>query len=90
MKTFLIEREIPSIGQAGPDDLKGAAAKSNEAIAKLEGKVAWKHSYVTEDKTFCIYEAEDEAAIEQHAELSGFPADKITEIGTVIDPSLGG
>lgn len=87
MKKFMIEREIPGVGNMGPDELCGAARTSNAALAKLSPKVQWQHSYVTADKTFCIYLAEDEAAIREHAEMSGFPANGITEISTMIDPT---
>jgi hypothetical protein len=86
MKRYVIERAIDKVGKLQGDELKGAAATSNEALAKLAGKVQWVHSYVADDKTFCIYLAEDEDAIREHARLSGFPATKITEIHRVIDP----
>jgi hypothetical protein len=82
----MIERDIPSIGSAGPEALKGAATKSNNVIAKI-GKLKWEHSYVTGNKTFCVYQAEDEESIKRHAEISGFPATKITEIVRMIGPS---
>jgi hypothetical protein len=82
----MIERDLPAIGQAGPADLKGAATKSNEAIAEI-GKLVWEHSYVTENKTFCIYQAEDEETLMRHAKLSGFPATIITEIARMIGPA---
>ena len=82
----MIERDLPSIGSASPADLKGAATTSNSAIAEI-GKLKWEHSYVTADKTFCIYQAEDEDAIMRHAAVSGFPATKITEIARMIGPS---
>ncbi len=87
MKRYVIEREIPGVGQLGPDELRGAAATSNEALAKLGPKVQWLESFVAQDKTFCIYLAEDEAAIEEHARLSGFPATRITEVARTIDPT---
>ena len=87
MKRYVIEREIPSIGAASPDDLSGAAATSNSALAKLAPRVQWEHSYVADDKTFCIYLAENEDAIHEHAKLSGFPASTITEVKTMIDPT---
>jgi Protein of unknown function (DUF4242) len=86
MKRYVIERSIPGVGKLSPEQLKGAAATSNEALAKLPGKVQWEHSYVVDDKTFCIYLAENEAAVKEHAQLSGFPANKITEVCTIIDP----
>ena len=86
MKKYVIEREIPSVGEMTKTDLKGAAKTSNIALAQLAPRVQWQHSYVTADKTFCIYLAEDEAAIKKHSELSGFPATVITEVTGIIDP----
>lgn len=89
MKKYVIERDIPGVGAMSPGELKGAAATSNAALAKLSPKVQWQQSFVTADKTFCIYLAESEAAVREHAELSGFPANKITEVSGIIDPSTG-
>jgi len=86
MKRYVIERDIPGVGTLAGNDLKGAAAKSNAALAKLAGKAQWVHSYVADNKTFCVYLAEDEAAVREHARISGFPATKVTEISGVIDP----
>ena len=90
MKRFVIERDIPSIGSASREDLSGAAGTSNAALAQLAPRVQWEHSYVAGDKTFCIYLAENEDAIHEHARISGFPATTITEIRTVIDPTTEG
>ena len=87
MRRFVIEREIPKVGSFERDQLKAAATKSNEVLAQLAPKVQWIHSYVAGEKTFCIYMAEDEAVIRRHAELSGFPANKITEVRKMIDPT---
>ena len=87
MKRFVIEREIPAIGNMNETELGGAAKVSNEALAQLAPKIQWQHSYVTADKTFCIYLAEDEAAIHAHAKISGFPASTITEVTGMIDPT---
>ena len=87
MKKYVIERDLPGVGGMSGGELCGAAAKSNEALAELAGKVQWQHSYVAGDKTFCIYLAESEDAIHKHSELSGFPANTITEVKTVIDPT---
>jgi Protein of unknown function (DUF4242) len=87
MRRFIIERDIPQVGSLEREQLKAAAAKSNEALAKLAPKVQWVQSYVAADKTFCVYLAEDEAAIRRHAELSGFPANRITEVSKTIDPT---
>lgn len=90
MKKYIIERDIPGVGKMTAEELKGAATVSNAALDKLTGRVQWQHSFVTGDKTFCVYLAEDEAAIQEHAKLSGFPANKITEVATIIDPTTGG
>lgn len=86
LKRFVIERELPGVGSLSPADYGGAAKKSNETLAKLPG-VQWEHSYVAGDKTFCIYLAESEAVIQEHARLSGFPASKVTEVLSIIDPT---
>ena len=86
MKLYVIERDLPGIGGLNRAQLKDAAATSNSALAKFAGKCQWEHSYVVDSKTFCIYLAENEAAVKEHAQLSGFPATKITEVRTVIDP----
>lgn len=86
MKRYIIEREIPGIGSMTAQQLEGAAAKSNEALAKLGGKAQWVQSFVADNKTFCVYVAENEAAVHEHARLSGFPANKVTEISGIIDP----
>lgn len=87
MKKYLIERDIPGVDQLDTEELKGAAATSNAALARLGPRVQWVESFVTKDKTFCLYLAEDEAVIREHAVLSGFPATRITEIAGMIDPT---
>ena len=87
LKRFVIERDLPNIGASSEQDLSQAATTSNSALAKLAPRVQWEHSYVAADKTFCIYLAEDEAAIREHAKISGFPASVITEVKTIIDPT---
>jgi hypothetical protein len=86
MKRYVIEREVPGIGKSNGEQLQGAAATSNAALAKLAPKVQWVQSFVADDKTFCIYLAESEKAVHEHARLSGFPASKVTEVRAVIDP----
>lgn len=87
MHRFVVERDIPSVGSFDRDQLRGAAQTSNEALSTLTPRVQWEHSYVANGKTFCIYLAEDEAAIHEHARLSGFPANRITPISSIIDPT---
>jgi len=90
MKRFMIERQIPKVGTLEQDQLQQAAAKSNQALLQLGPDIQWIESFVAEDKTFCVYLAKDEALIHRHAELSGFPATKVTEIGKTIDPTTAG
>ncbi len=86
MKQYVIERDIPGVGALNQQQLKGAAGTSNGALAKLGGKVQWVQSYVVADKTFCIYLADSEGSVQEHARLSGFPASKVTEVRGVISP----
>lgn len=87
LKRFVIERDIPGIGGMSIVELCGAARASNQAISKLGPAIQWQHSYVTDNRTFCIYLADSEATILQHAELSGIPVAKVTEISQIIDPT---
>ena len=84
MKRYVIERDVPGIGGMNGAQYKDVAKTSNSALAKLAGKCQWEHSYVVDNKTFCIYRAESEAAVKEHAKLSGFPATKITEVRKMI------
>lgn len=87
LQRYIIERDIPQVGSLKSQELSGAAGKSNAALSELAPKVQWLESFVAADKTFCVYLAADEAAIRKHAELSGFPASKITPISKIIDPT---
>ena len=87
LRKFIIEREIPKVGTFDREQLRGAAAKSNEVLAKLAPDIQWQESYVADNKTFCVYLAKDEGVIKKHAEMSGFPATKITEVKKMIDPT---
>lgn len=86
MKRFLIERNIPGVGRLDRQQLKDASATSNTALAQLNGAVQWVQSYVVEDRTYCIYLADDEAAVHEHARLSGFPANRVTEVRAIMEP----
>lgn len=86
MRRFMIEREIPDAGKIAGEDLRAAAAKSNEVLASLAPHVQWVQSYVADDRLFCVYLAEDPKDVRKHAELSGFPADRIVEVKRIIDP----
>jgi len=87
LRKFIIERDIPAVGSLEREQLRGAAAKSNEVLAQLGPDIQWVESFVAADKTFCVYLAKDEAIIKKHAEVSGFPATKITEVRKMIDPT---
>jgi Protein of unknown function (DUF4242) len=89
MKKYVIEREIPRVGSLQAKQLRQAAAKSNRVLEQLGPEIQWQESLLTADKMFCVYLAKDEAIIRMHAELSGFPATRITEIGKTIDPTTG-
>jgi hypothetical protein len=87
MKRFVIEREIPQVGTLEREQLREAAKTSNKALREIGPDIQWIESFVAADKTFCIYLAKDEEVIRRHAELSGFPASKITEVRKMIDPT---
>ena len=90
LKRYMIERNIPGVGALNRDQLRGAAETSNATLCKLGPAVQWQQSFVTKDKTFCIYLAENEDVIREHAKISGFPVNTITEIGGIIDPTTAG
>ena len=90
MPRFIIERAIPEIGSADRAALAAAAQKSNGVLSDMQAEkkqIQWEHSYVAGDKTFCVYLAEDEDAIQRHSEISGFPANTVTQIQGIIDPT---
>ena len=87
LRRFIIERDIPKVGGFEREQLRGAAAKSNEVLDQLAPNIQWMESFVADNKTFCVYLAKDEAVIRKHAEISGFPATKITEVRKMIDPT---
>ncbi|MGB5692948.1 MAG: DUF4242 domain-containing protein [Flavobacteriaceae bacterium] len=86
LKTYLIEREIPDAGILSPEELRGISQKSCSVIKDMGPQIQWIHSYVTDDKVYCIYKAENEEAIRQHADKGGFPVNYVTELATVIGP----
>ena len=87
LRKFIIERDIPAVGSLEREQLSGAAAQSNKVLRELGPDIQWVESYVAADKTFCVYLAKDENVIKKHAEISGFPATKITEVKKMIDPT---
>ena len=87
MKTYLIEREIPNAGKLTPAELKSISQTSCSVLKEMGPKIQWIQSYVTGDKIYCVYRAENEELIREHAKKGGFPANKIIEIGSVISPA---
>lgn len=87
MKKYVIEREMPGVGKSSDQELKGAAAKSNQVLAGLGQGIQWQTSYVVGDKIYCVYLADNEGLIREHAKQSGFPSDRITEVRAVLDPA---
>ena len=87
MRKYIIERAIPEVGSFERQQLRDAAAKSNDVLRQLGAGIQWVESYVAGDKTFCVYLAENEDIIRKHAEISGFPATTISEIRKMIDPT---
>ena len=87
MRKFVIERDIPKIGSASRDQLRAAAAKSNGVLRELGPDIQWVESYVADDRIYCVYLAENEEIVRKHAEMSGFPASKVSEIRKIIDPT---
>ena len=87
MPHFVIERDMPGVGKLGPADLKGASQTSCNVIRDLGSEIQWVHSYVTDDKIYCVYRAPSEDLIREHAENSGFPANRISQVRNVIDPT---
>ncbi len=89
MPKFVIERELPGAGKLSAAELHSIAAKSNQVLADMAPRAQWQHSYVTGDKIYCVYVAEDDKAVREHAECGGFPANAISMVTTVIDPTTG-
>ena len=87
MKRYIIERDMPGIGDAGHEQIREAAQKSNEVLAQLGPEVQWIELFVTDDKIFCVYLAADTSIVRRHAQISGFPVNTITEIKQTIDPT---
>ncbi len=87
MPKFVIEREIPGAGQFSRADLQGISQKSCAVLDELGTGIQWMHSYVTDDKIYCVYRAADESLIRQHAEKGGFPANSIERISATIEPA---
>jgi hypothetical protein len=87
MPKFVIEREIPDAGKMSAETLKAVSQKSCGVLNQMGPQIQWVHSYVTDDKIYCIYNAPDEASVRQHAEMGGFPANSIARVRAIIDPT---
>jgi hypothetical protein len=87
MQRFIIERGVPGAGKLTLDDLRGGAAKSNAVLREMGPDIQWVHSYIAGDKVYCVYNATSEALIREHAQRSGFPADRVTPVAHVVDPT---
>jgi hypothetical protein len=87
MPKFVIERDIAGAGNMSPADLKMISKKSCGVLSSLGPSINWIESYVTADKIYCVYHAEDESLVRRHAELGGFPANRISRVTAVIDPA---
>ncbi len=87
MPKYVIERDIPGAGKLSAAELKGIAQTSCGVLAKLGSQIQWLESFVTDDKIYCIYVAPNEAMVREHARQGGFPANRVSEVATVIDPT---
>ena len=89
MPKFVIEREIVGIGKLPLPELQAISRRSNSVLRRMGPQIQWVHSYVTDDKLYCVYVAPDEDIILEHARCGGFPANKVTRLATMIDPATG-
>jgi hypothetical protein len=87
MPKYVIEREIAGAGKLTPDQLQGVAQKSCGVIKRIGPQIQWLESYVTDDKIYCVYIAPDEATVREHAKQGGFPANRVSEVKAIIDPT---
>ncbi|MCI0419385.1 MAG: DUF4242 domain-containing protein [Acidobacteria bacterium] len=87
MPKFVIERDIPGLGKLTPQELQGISQKSCNVLAQMGPQIQWLESYVTADRLYCVYIAPSREAVQEHAQLGGFPADRISEVKSVIDPT---
>ena len=87
MPKYVIEREIPEVGKLSPAELQGIAQTSCGVLNQLGPSIQWLESYVTDDKIYCVYIAPDAAMVRKHAEMGGFPANRVSEVRTMIDPT---
>jgi hypothetical protein len=89
MPKYVIERDLPGAGKLTPEELRDISTKSNKVLSTLGPEIRWLQSFVAEDKIYCVYVAPDEDILYEHARCGGFPANKVTPVSAVIDPSTG-
>jgi hypothetical protein len=87
MPKYVIERDIPGAGKLPPDQLQAISQKSCGVLQNLGSQIQWVHSYVTDDKIYCVYIAPNEEMVREHAKQGGFPANRVSEVKTIIDPT---
>jgi uncharacterized protein DUF4242 len=87
MPKFVIERDLPGAGTLTMDELQGISRRSVDVLDSMAGRAQWLQSYVTDDKLFCVYIADDEEAVREHATSGGFPCNAVRRVGTIIDPT---
>lgn len=87
--TYVIEREIPGAGNLTSEELRGISQKSNAVLSEMGSEVKWLHSYVTGDKIYCVYSSPNAELVKEHAKRGGFPANSVSQIAVVIDPTTG-
>ena len=87
MPKYVIERNVPNAGKLSPDELQGISQKSCAVLRSMGPEIQWIHSYVTGDKLYCVYIAPNEQSVREHAQRGGFPANQISEVKTIIDPT---
>ena len=90
MPKYVIEREIPGAGKLSAQELHGIAQKSCGVLDKMGSRIQWLHSYVVDDKIYCVYIAPNEQMVREHARQAGFPANKVSQVRAIIDPTTGG
>ena len=90
MPKYLIEREVPGAGKLSSQQLQAISQKSCSVLRKLGSQIQWLHSYVVDDKIYCVYIAPNEEMIREHARQGGFPANRVSEVKTMIDPTTAG
>ena len=87
MPKYVIEREIPGVGQLTPEQLQGISQTSCGVLQEMGPTIQWVHSYVTNDKVYCVYNAPNEDMVREHASKGGFPANMVSKVSTIIDPT---